>query len=98
MKDISIQSQESLEAINYNDFNNLIRSRGSFKTAFEDIMFSTKVAISSKEQFFDFIGQLIDNNFNITAYQYLDNYNEFFSYDTKIEEYYKILENKSIDN
>ena len=98
MKDISLQSQETLEAINYDDFNNLIKSRGSFRIAFEDIMFSTKVAINSKEQFFDFIGQLIDNNFNTTAYQYLDNYNEFFSYDTKIEEYYKILESKSIDN
>ena len=98
MKDISIQAQESLEAIQYEDFNKLIESRGSFKLAFEDIMFSTKVAISSKDQFFDFLEKLIENNFYSTAYKYLDGYNEFFTYDNKIENYYKILESKQIDN
>ncbi len=95
MKDISIQTQESLEAINYDDFNQLVDSRGSFRTAYEDIMFSTKVAISSKEQFFDFVKKLIDNDFDSTAYKYLDGYNQFFTYDSKIDDFYKRLENKN---
>ncbi len=95
MKDISVQTQESLEAINYDDFNKLIDSRGSFRTAYEDIMFSTKVAISSKEQFFEFVQQLIDNDFDSTAYKYLDGYNQFFTYDSKIEDFYKRLEIKN---
>jgi tetratricopeptide (TPR) repeat protein len=98
MKDMSIQAQESLEAIKYEEFNNLVKSRGSFRIAFEDTMFSTKVAISTKEQFFDFLEQLIKNNFYSTAYKYLDGYNEFFTYDNKIQDYYKILESKQSDN
>ncbi len=67
----------------------LIDSRGSFRVAFEDIMFSTKVAIETKEDFFDFVDKLIENDFNNTAYSYLDGFNEYFAYDTKIEELYK---------
>ena len=98
MNDMSIQAQESLDAIKYEDFNTLVANRGSFRIAFEDIMFSTKVAISSKEQFFDFVEQLIENDFYSTAYKYLDGYNEFFTYDNKLEYYYKILESKKSDN
>ena len=98
MDDMSTQAQERLEAIKYEDFNALVKSRGSFRTAYEDIMFSTKVAINSKEQFFDFLEKLIDNDFYSTAYKYLDGYNDFFTYDTKIDDYYKILESKNIDN
>ena len=98
LKDASLQAYESLEAINYDDFNELIKSRGSFKIAFEDIMFSTKVTINSKEQFFDFLNKLIKNNFVSAAYKYLDGYNQFFSYDPQVQIYYKILENKSNGN
>ncbi len=66
--------------------------------AFEDIMFSTKVAIESKEDFFDFVSKLIDNGFNTTAYSYLDGFNEYFTYDKEIEELYKKLEEKKIAN
>ena len=57
-------------------------------------MFSTKVAIENKEDFFDFVDKLIDNDFNNTAYSYLDGFNDYFSYDIKIEELYKKLEEK----
>ena len=45
--------QEEVEygnGIKYSDFLELINSRGSFKEAFEDIMFSTKVIISNKTE------------------------------------------------
>ena len=69
-KDFSIQTIESLDAIDYEDFLNLVDSRGSFREAYEDIMFSTKVAIKSKKDLLDFIEQLIDNDFNTTAYSF----------------------------
>ncbi len=98
LKDISESTVDSLDAIKYEDFKQLIIDRGSFRVAFEDIMFSTKVAIESKEDFFDFVSNLIENGFNTTAYSYLDGFNEYFSYDTKIEELYKKLEAKNLDH
>lgn len=98
LKDITTQSVESLEAIQYNDFISLVKDRGSFRIAFEDIMFSTKIALESKEDFFDFVEQLIENGFNTTAYSYLDSFNEYFSYDSHIEKLYKKLDEKTVEN
>ena len=39
---------------------------------------------------------LIDNDFNSTAYTYLDGFNEYFSYDKEIEKLYKKLEEKKL--
>ncbi|RXJ90333.1 hypothetical protein CRV01_04030 [Arcobacter sp. CECT 8983] len=96
LQELSSSTIDSLDAIKYEDFKRLIDSRGSFKVAFEDIMFSTKVAIESKEDFFDFVDKLIENDFNSTAYSYLDGFNDYFSYDSKIEELYKKLEEKKL--
>ncbi len=88
---------ETLDAIEYKDFEKLIAKRGSFKIAFQDIMFSTKVAITSKDDFFDFVDQLIDNDFKTTAYDYLDGFNEYFKYDPKIMELYDKLGKNNIE-
>ncbi len=98
LKDLNESTIDSLDAIRYDDFKRLIKSRGSFRIAFEDIMFSTKVAIENKDDFFDFVTKLIDNDFNSTAYTYLDGFNEYFSYDEKIEKLYKRLEEKQLAN
>ena len=96
LKELSSSTVESLDAIRYEDFKKLIKSRGSFRVAFEDIMFSIKVAIENKDDFFDFVTKLIDNDFNSTAYTYLDGFNEYFSYDQEIEKLYKKLEEKKL--
>jgi len=96
--DVSLQTIESLEAIDYNDFLQLEKNRGSFKRAYEDIMFSTKVSIVSKDDLVDFINKLIENGFDSTAYTYLDGFNEAFSYDKDLTELYKKLESKNIEN
>jgi tetratricopeptide (TPR) repeat protein len=96
LKELSTSTVESLDAIRYEDFKNLINSRGSFRIAFEDIMFSTKVAIENKDDFYDFVTKLIDNDFNSTAYTYLDGFNEYFTYDQEIEKLYKKLEEKQL--
>jgi hypothetical protein len=97
-KDFSIQTIESLDAIDYEDFLNLVNSRGSFREAYEDIMFSTKVAIKSKKDLIDFIEQLIDNDFNTTAYSYLDNFQQLFTFDDEISKLYEKLGSKSLEN
>jgi tetratricopeptide (TPR) repeat protein len=98
LHDLSVQTIESLDAIEYSDFLNLVTDRGSFREAYEDIMFSTKVAIKSKEDLVDFINQLIDNNFNTTAYNYLDGFQKVFSYDEDINELYEKLESKTLED
>ena len=98
LKDISTTSVEALNAIEYNDFMELVQNRGSFTEAYQDIMFSTKVAITKKDDLIDFIGKLIENNFDKTAYSYLDGFNEFFSYDDDLTELYERLGKKSIAN
>ncbi|VAY87184.1 FIG00388415: hypothetical protein [hydrothermal vent metagenome] len=97
LKDISAQNTQNLDAIKYEDFETLIKQRGSFRIAFEDIMFSTKVAITSRNEFFEFVNQLIDNNFKNIAYSYLDGFNEYFKYDQQIIELYDKLGDKPID-
>ena len=91
LKEISTINSESLDAIDYKDFLKLIEDRGSFKQAYEDIMFSTKVAITSKDELLDFVNNLIENNFKSTAYNYLDGVNEFFAYDQEVSKLYEKL-------
>ena len=98
LQDISETNVESLNAIEYNDFMDLVQNRGSFKEAYQDIMFSTKVAITKKDDLIDFIDKLIENNFDKTAYSYLDGFNEFFSYDDDLTALYEKLGKKNIDN
>lgn len=98
LEDISSTNVEALNAIEYEDFKKLVENRGSFKVAYQDIMLSTKVAITSKEDLLDFINKLIDNNFDKTAYKYLDGFNEFFSYDQEVSALYEKLVRKDIED
>lgn len=70
--------------IKYEDFMSLIKSRGSFKEAFEDIMFSTKVIISKKEDFVDFLSKLIDNGFIEMSLNYLESAITLFPNDEQL--------------
>jgi tetratricopeptide (TPR) repeat protein len=98
MKDVSIINVEKLDAIDYMDFRKLVDIRGSFKEAYQDIMFSLKVALKTKEDFVNFVNQLIDNDFEKSAYHYLDGFNQFFIYDNQdITKLYNKLGKKDID-
>jgi len=98
LNDISTTNVETLNAIEYKDFMDLVENRGSFKEAYQDIMFSTKVAITSKDDLLDFIDKLIENNFDKTAYNYLDGFNEYFSYDKDLTKLYERLGKKALDS
>ena len=99
LKEISMSNVETLNAIDYNEFMALVENRGSFKEAYQDIMFSTKVAITTKDDLVDFIDKLIENDFNSTAYNYLDGFNQYFSYDENLTKLYnKLAQNEKLTN
>jgi tetratricopeptide (TPR) repeat protein len=61
------------DGILYEDFKAIIDGGASFKETFENIMFSTKVIITQKEDFIHFLDKLIDNDFTEMALTYLEN-------------------------
>jgi tetratricopeptide (TPR) repeat protein len=60
------------DGILYEDFKKLIVEDGDFKTTFENIMFSTRVIITAKDDFVDFLDQLITNEYREMAMSYLE--------------------------
>lgn len=61
------------DGILYQDFKNIVERTHNFKETFENIMFSTRVIISQKEDFVDFLENLIENGFTEMALTYLEN-------------------------
>ena len=61
------------DGILYKDFKAIIDSGDSFKETFENIMFSTRVIITQKEDFIDFLDNLIEHGFTEMALTYLEN-------------------------
>jgi hypothetical protein len=82
---------EYSEGIRYSDFLKLVESRGSFKKAFEDIMFSTKVVITNKDEFIDFVTRLNEEGFDEMALSYLDASSSLFGNDQDILALYNVV-------
>lgn len=61
------------DGILYQDFKNIVERTHNFKETFENIMFSTRVIITQKMDFVDFLENLIDNGFTEMALTYLEN-------------------------
>ena len=61
------------DGILYKDFKDIIDDGESFKETFENIMFSTRVIITKKEDFIDFLDNLIEHDFAEMALTYLEN-------------------------
>ncbi|WP_457607261.1 hypothetical protein [Nitratifractor sp.] len=79
------------EGIRYSDFIRLVEEKGSFKEAFEDIMFSTRVVIRTREEFIDFIERLVGAGYREMAATYLDTLAESFGPDQEIYALYHLL-------
>lgn len=95
--DFSLESLEALflqveieakineeNGIAYEDFKIFIENKSSFKEAFEDIMFSTKVIIHKKDDFIDFLEKLIDNGFKDISLNYFESAVAMFPNDEKL--------------
>ena len=61
------------DGILYQDFKTILDSGASFKDTFENIMFSTRVIITQKEDFIDFLDNLIEYGYTDMALTYLEN-------------------------
>jgi len=82
------------DGIRYSDFLQLVDSRGSFKKTFEDIMFSTKVVITNKDEFIDFVTQLSNEGFDEMALGYLDASSHLFGNDQDVLALYHVVSGK----
>ena len=60
------------DGILYQDFKQLLTEGGEFRETFENIMFSTRVIITAKDDFIDFLDNLIENEFRSMAITYLE--------------------------
>jgi len=93
-QDIFSLIDESLElndGIEYEDFLALIEDKANFKEAFEDAIFSTKVIISKKWQFIDFIKKLTENGYYKVALDYLEAHAPLYNNDQDILTLYSLL-------
>lgn len=60
------------DGIMYNEFKELVKDDSDFNRIFENIMFSTRVIITEKEDFVDFLDNLIDHGYKEMALSYLE--------------------------
>ncbi len=60
------------DGILYQDFKKILDDGAGFRETFENIMFSTRVIITQKEDFIDFLDKLIEHNFKEMALTYLE--------------------------
>jgi len=79
------------DGIEYEDFLDLIEQKENFKEAFEDAIFSTRVIISKKWQFIDFIKKLTDNGYYSVALDYLEAHAPMYENDQDILTLYSLL-------
>ncbi|MCK9453908.1 MAG: hypothetical protein WCY51_04875 [Sulfurimonas sp.] len=87
------------DGILYKDFKALIDAGESFKETFENIMFSTRVIITQKEDFVDFLDNLIENGFADMALTYLENALSVYPSDALLRKLLKKLaKGKKVEN
>jgi len=80
---------ETEEGITYSDFKKLLEESDDFKEVFQNVFFSTKVIITQKNDFFEFINTLIEHEYIDMALSYIDNASSVFPADEKIRELLK---------
>ena len=77
----------------------MVDSGESFKEIFENIMFSTRVIITKKEDFIDFLDNLIEHGFAEMALSYLENALSVYPSDKMLRKLLKKLsKGKKIEN
>jgi tetratricopeptide (TPR) repeat protein len=85
------QRIELEDGILYKDFKNIIESGESFKDTFENIMFSTRVIITEKVDFVDFLDNLIEHGYEDMALTYLENALSIYPADKELRKLLKKL-------
>lgn len=78
------QRIEFADGIMYSEFKELVDKEKDFKRIFENIMFSTRVIITEKEDFVDFLDNLIVNGYKEMAMSYLESALGVYPNDTQL--------------
>ncbi len=78
------------DGILYQDFKKIVANGEGFKKTFENIMFSTRVIITNRDDFLDFLDTLIEHDFAQMALSYLENAISLYPSDELLT---KLLEN-----
>ncbi|PAF45105.1 histidine kinase [Helicobacter sp. 11S02596-1] len=76
---------ESIDGILYRDFKQMCQNK-NFKEIFQNLMFSSKIIFTNKNDFYDFLELLVENGFYEMAISYIENMRHFTLYDKKINE------------
>ncbi len=79
------------DGITYADFKKLVEQEDDFKRIFENIMFSTRVIITEKEDFIDFLERLLENGFREMALNYLESAMAIYPNDSQLRKLLKKL-------
>ena len=90
-----IEQVEYVDGIVYSDFLDLVKDKGNFRETFENIMFSTSVVITNKDDFMDFVTKLSNDNFDEMALRYLDASMQLFGNDQDILALYDVVRKNS---
>jgi tetratricopeptide (TPR) repeat protein len=83
--------------ISYEDFMAIVASRGSFKEAYQDIIYSSKVVITKKSDFLDFINHLIEHGYKDVALNYLESASKVFVADSAVEQLFNKINSMGRD-
>ena len=87
------------DGISYSDFKQIVDDGADFRETFENIMFSTRVIITQKEDFVDFLDRLIEHDFAEMALTYLENALSVYPSDELLRKLLKKLaQGKTIEN
>ncbi len=83
---------EAENGILYSDFITLVEESGDFKRTFENIMFSTRVIITEKEDFLDFLDKLVKHGFKEMALGYVESALSVYKNDTRLTEIFNAID------
>jgi len=87
------------DGIMYSEFKEIVDEDGDFRRIFENIMFSTRVIITEKDDFVDFLDKLMENNYHEMALSYLEGALAVHPNDKQLRELLRRLaKGKTIEN
>lgn len=86
IKTIEALKADSINGILYEDFKQIAQTKESFKEAFEDLIFSTKIVFTNKSDFYEFLNYLVDNNYQDISMDYIESLKKNVFYDKEIEQ------------
>ncbi len=83
----------------YSDFKQLVEEEGDFRRVFENIMFSTRVLITEREDFIDFLERLSTHGYYEMAFNYLESALALYPNDENLRSVLRrIIESTPVEN